>query len=60
MTFTTFKSDRELNINELREVLDLMEQQETTDRFTSATMLIVGEHAAIDVDIDEHGNVTVR
>ena len=59
MTFTTFKSNRELDINELREVLSLMEVQETTDRYEATSMHINGEHAVIDVDIDADGNVTV-
>lgn len=60
MTFTTFKSNRELDINELREVLTLMETQETTDKYTSTSLSIIGDYAAIEVDIDEDGNVTVR
>lgn len=59
MTFTTFKSERELNIDELREVLVLMENQETTDRDTNTGMVIDGNFAKIDVKIDEDGNVTV-
>ena len=59
MTFTTFKSNRELDINDLREVLILMENQETTDRDISTKLHIDGEYATIDVEIDEDGNVTV-
>lgn len=59
MTFTTFKSNRELNINELREVLTLMENQETTDRDVSTSLDINGNDAHIQVNIDEYGNVTV-
>ena len=59
MTFTTFKTNRELDINELRELLLLMENQETTDRYESATITIKGDYASIDVEIDEDGNVTV-
>ena len=59
MTFTTFKSNRELDINELREVLTLMENQETTDRYTSTSLNINGDDAYIEVDIDEDGNITV-
>lgn len=60
MTFTTFKSNRGLDINELREVLVLMETQETTDKYTSTSLSIIGDYATIEVDIDEDGNVTVR
>lgn len=59
MTFTTFKANRELNIDELREVLSLMEEQETTDRFVSTLLDITGDNAHIEVEIDEDGNVTV-
>ena len=59
MTFTTFKANRELDINELREVLSLMENQETTDRYVSTLLNINGDYAHIEVEIDEDGNVTV-
>ena len=59
MTFTTFISNRELNINELKEVLTLMENQETTDKYVSTSLDINGNDAHIQVDIDEDGNVTV-
>ena len=57
--FTTFTTKRPLNINELREVLTLMENQETTDRYVSTSLNINGNNACIEVDIDEDGNVTV-
>lgn len=59
MTFTTFYSRRKLNINELREVLSLMENQETADRYTNAVLHINGNDAEIDVTIDKDGNVTL-
>lgn len=59
MTFTTFTTKRPLNVNELREVLTLMENQETTDRYVSTSLNINGNNAHIEVDIDEDGNVTV-
>lgn len=59
VTFTTFKSDRSLDINELKEVLSLMENQETTDKYVSTSLDINGDDAHILVDIDEDGNVTV-
>lgn len=58
-TFTDFTTKRALNINELREALSLMENQETTDKYTNTRMRINGEFADILVDIDEDGNVTV-
>lgn len=59
MTFTTFCSQRVLNINELREVLALMEQQENTDKYVNTVMHINGNYADIDVIIDKDGNVTL-
>lgn len=59
MTFTTFKSERELNIEELKEVLALMENQETTDKYVSTEIDIDGDYAHLQVDIDEDGNITV-
>lgn len=59
MTFSTFCSQRDLNINELREVLTLMENQESTDRYVNTVMHINGNSAEIDVGIDKDGNVTV-
>jgi hypothetical protein len=59
ITFTTFKSNRELDINELKEVLVLMDEQETTDRLKNTSLEINGDFAKIEVDIDNDGNVTV-
>ena len=59
MTFTKFISNRQLDIDELREVLVLMENQETTDRFLSTKMEIDGDFAKIQVEIDEYGDVFV-
>lgn len=59
MTFTKFTTKRPLDINELKEVLSLMENQETTDKYTSTSLNINGNNACIEVDIDEDGNVTV-
>lgn len=59
ITFVTFKSNRELDINELREILLLMENQETTDRYKNISMEINGDFAKIKVDINEDGNVTI-
>jgi hypothetical protein len=46
-----------MSIEELREVLTLMENQETTDRFTNTEITIKGNDATITVKIDEDGNV---
>ena len=59
MTYTKFTTKRLLDINELKEVLSLMENQETTDKYVSTSLNINGNNARIEVDIDEDGNVTV-
>ncbi len=59
MAHCTFKSDREMSIDELREVLVLMEQQVTTDREEDTVMSIRGNYADIDVSIDDDGDVTL-
>ena len=59
MTFTTIKFNRQLDINELREALSLMEHQETNERYTNTSINIDGNYANITVDIDEDGNITV-
>ena len=59
MTFTTIKFNRQLNINELREALSLMEHQETNEKYTNTSINIDGNYANITVDIDEDGNITV-
>lgn len=59
MIFTTIKFNRQLNINELREALSLMEHQETNEKYTNTSINIDGNYANITVDIDEYGNITV-
>ena len=59
MTFTTIKFNKQLDINELREALSLMEHQETNERYTNTSINIDGNYANITVDIDEDGNITV-
>lgn len=55
--FITFKCNRPMDIEELREVLTLMENQETTDAYTNTSLNINGNDATITVEIDEDGNV---
>ena len=59
LTCTTFSARRSMDINELKEVLILMENQETTDHFFNTSLHIRGDFATIDVDIDSYGNVTL-
>ena len=53
------KFKRTVDSDELREVMALVENQETTDRYTNTSMHINGDYAYIEVKIDEYGNVTV-
>ena len=53
------KFKRMVDSNELREVMALVEHQETTDRYTNALMHINGDYANIDVEIDEYGDIIV-
>lgn len=57
--FTKFYCKRKMSYEELKEVLNLMENQETTDKFTDTEMQIDGDDAKINVKIDKEGNVTL-
>lgn len=57
--FARFKATREMTFEELQEVMLLMENQETTDKYTSTEICINGDFAEIEVSIDEDGNVTL-
>lgn len=57
--FTEFYCRRKMSYEELKEVLSLMENQETTDKFTDTEMQIDGDDAKINVKIDKEGNVTL-
>lgn len=53
------KFSKAVEIDQLREVLVLAENQETTDRFENTSMQIDGDYAKIEVEIDTDGNITV-
>ena len=53
------KFKRTVDSDELREVMALVEMQETTDRYTNTSMHINGDYANIDVEIDKYGDITV-
>ena len=53
------KFKRTVDSDELREVMALVEMQETTDRYTNTSMHINGDYANMDVEIDEYGDITV-
>lgn len=51
--------NRNITTSELLELVSLMQNQETTDKYTNTSLHINGNHAEIEVDIDEDGNVTL-
>ena len=51
--------NRTVDSNELKEVMSLLEVQETADRYENTILNINGEYAVIDVEIDDMGDVTV-
>lgn len=55
--FANFYCRRKVTFEELKEVLALMENQETTDRYTNCSLHIDGNDALIEVKIDKLGNV---
>lgn len=57
--FTEFYCRRKMSYEELKEVLSLMENQETTDKFTDTELQIDGDDTKINVKIDKEGNVTL-
>ena len=59
MVLINFKNKTTLNVDELRELLQLAESQETTDKETSAELQINGDYANISVTLDEDGDITI-
>ena len=51
--------EREMTIDELKEVLIFAENQETTDREKNTKIEINGEYAKILVEVDEDGDFKV-
>lgn len=56
MTLTT---KRPITINEFRELMALMELQETSEKYTNTSFYINGKFAIIEVQFDEDGNITL-
>ena len=51
--------NRDVTLNELLEVKQFVENQETTDKYTNSTMHINGNYAEIDIEVNEYGDVIV-
>lgn len=51
--------NRDVTLNELLEVKQFVENQETTDKYTNTTMHINGNYAEVDIEVNEFGDVVV-
>ena len=51
--------NRDITLNELLEVKQFVENQETTDKYTNTTMHINGNYAEVDIEVNEFGDVIV-
>ena len=51
--------NRDVTLNELLEVKQFVENQETTDKYTNTTMHINGNYSEIDIEVNEYGDVIV-
>ena len=51
--------NRDVTLNELLEVKQFVENQETTDKYTNTTMHINGNYAEVDIELNEFGDVVV-
>ena len=56
MTLTT---KRPITTNEFRELMALMELQETSEKYVNTSFYINGKFAIIEVQFDEDGNITL-
>lgn len=51
--------NRDVTLNELLEVKQFVENQETTDKYTNTTIHINGNYAEVDIEVNEYGDVIV-
>ena len=51
--------NRDVTLNELLEVKQFVEKQETTDKYTNTTIHINGNYAEVDIELNEFGDVIV-
>lgn len=59
MASIIFDQKTRLTTDEVREILALMDNQDTTDRYTDTAAHINGDYAEIDVSFDSERNVTI-
>ena len=55
----TLTAKRPITSNEFRELMLLMDLQETADKYTNTSFYINGKFAIIEVQFDEDGNITL-
>lgn len=62
MVLVTLKSENDivLNANELRELMLLVENQETNDCDTDTELHINGDYAELDVKLDSDGDIILE
>lgn len=64
MVLLKIKSEKDrdiiLNANEIRELLQLIENQETNDKYTDIGLHINGNYAELDVEIDSDGDIILE
>ena len=62
MVLVTLKSKKNivLNANELRELMLLVEVQETNDAYTDTELHINGDYAELDVTLDSDGDIILE
>ena len=51
--------NRDVTLNELLEVKQFVENQETADKYTNTTIHINGDYAEVDIEVNEFGDVIV-
>lgn len=50
----------EFNANQLEEILEILQQQDTTDRHIDTTIIEYGMYGMYEIDADFIGNIEVR
>lgn len=57
--FRTVKINRPITLEELKELVRIMEYQDSTDREVSTIIHFDGNFAKLDIEFDEDGDATV-
>ena len=59
MTGVTVKAKRPLTVEDLKELLPIVECQNTTDKDVNTHITLHGDYAELEMLIDDVGNITV-